>query len=93
MLHGFPYERRYQAGKMLFDAVFPILIDLIIGGIIVEMADGKADFLDYSFRILYSVLSANCKRSSSVNWCEFARGLGIWFPGAAHWKDKIFSLF
>ena len=32
----FPYDRRYQAGKMLFDAVFPIVIDLMIGGIIVK---------------------------------------------------------
>ena len=75
MLHGFPYERRYQAGKMLFDAVFPILIDLIIGGIIVEMADGKADFLDYSFRILYSVLSGKLQEVIFRDAVVFSRNI------------------
>lgn len=56
---------------MLFDAVFPIVIDLMIGGIIVKMADGKADFFDYPFRILYSVLFGYCIRSSSVMSLSF----------------------
>ena len=56
VVHGCANGRRNQFGEVLLDAVFPIFVYLILGGIVIEMTDGNTDLIDYLFRILYAVL-------------------------------------